>query len=46
MMERYESKSKSDVALQAQSTRDKKGKGKWNGNKVRGGYNNSNDKSY
>ncbi|XP_050887204.1 uncharacterized protein LOC127092382 [Lathyrus oleraceus] len=39
MAERTTSKSNTDVALQAQSS--KKDKGKWNGNKGRGIYNNS-----
>jgi hypothetical protein len=37
MNERAAGKSKSDVALQAQSVRAKKGKGKWLDNKGRGG---------
>ena len=40
MNERVANKLKSDVALQAQSAKDKKGKGKWF-DKGRGGYNNS-----
>ena len=44
MAERVAGKSKSDVAMQAQSSRDKKGKGKWFYNKGRGGYNNSIDR--
>jgi len=40
MAERAAGKSKSDMALQAQSTKERKGKGSWNGNKGRGGYNN------
>lgn len=46
MIERSASKTKCDVTLQAQSVRDDKGKGKWNGNNGRWGYNNSNGRSY
>ena len=41
MAKRAAGKSKNDVALQAQSTKDKKDKGKWFDNKGRRGYNNS-----
>ncbi|XP_058748827.1 uncharacterized protein LOC131621780 [Vicia villosa] len=41
MTERAAGKSKSDMALQDQSAKEKKGKGSWIGNKGRGGYNNS-----
>jgi hypothetical protein len=41
MVERATGKSKSDMALQAQSTKERKGKESWNGNKGRGSYNNS-----
>src|SRR3954462_6015742 len=41
MDERAAGKSKSEVALQAQSANEKKGKGSWTGNRGRGGYNNS-----
>lgn len=41
MAERAVRNSKSDVALQAQSTREKKGKGKGSDNKGKGSYNNS-----
>jgi len=41
MAERAAGKSKSDMALQDQSTKERKGKGSRNGNKGRGGYNNS-----
>ncbi|GAU17221.1 hypothetical protein TSUD_324240 [Trifolium subterraneum] len=34
-----------DVALQAQPNKEKKNKGKWNGNKDRGGYNNNGNRS-
>ncbi|GAU24662.1 hypothetical protein TSUD_322700 [Trifolium subterraneum] len=34
-------KGKNEVALQAQSNNDKKGKGKWSGNRGRGGYQNA-----
>lgn len=40
MAERDASKSKNDMALQAQSAREKKEKGKWFNNKGRRGYNN------
>jgi len=40
MVERAAGKSKSDMALQAQSAKERKGKGSWNGNKGRGGYTN------
>lgn len=40
MVERSASNTKSGEALQEQLAKDKKGKGKWNGNKGRGGYNN------
>ena len=40
MAERAAGKSKNDVALQAQSAKESKGKGKWF-DKGRGGYNNS-----
>lgn len=46
MIERSVSKTKSDVALQAHSTKDRNNKGKCYGNKCRGGYNNSNGRSY
>ncbi|MCI77884.1 hypothetical protein A2U01_0099154, partial [Trifolium medium] len=43
MNERNSDKSKSEVALQAQQNgKEKKGKGKWAGNKEKGGYQNSN----
>ena len=41
MTERAACKSKSDMALEAQLVREKKGKGKWLDNKGKGGYNNS-----
>ena len=41
MVERAARKSKNDVDLQAQSTRGKKGQGKWFDKKGRRGYNNS-----
>ncbi|MCH99639.1 hypothetical protein A2U01_0020653, partial [Trifolium medium] len=42
MNERNSNKVKGEVALQAQqNSKDKKGKGKWNGNKGRGGHNNA-----
>ena len=40
MAKRFASKTKSDVALQAQSTKEKKDKGIWISNKGRGSYNN------
>lgn len=46
MIEIFASKNKSDMALQTQSTKDRKSKRKWNGNKGRGGYNNSYAISY
>lgn len=41
MVKRYASKTKSDVALYAHSTKGNRHKGRWNGNKDRGSYNNS-----
>ena len=46
MAERAAGKSKSDVALQVQSVREKKGKGKWLDRKGRGGYNNSTGRNH
>ena len=46
MVERPASKSKGDVALHAQSIKDKNAKGSWNGDKGRGGYNNLNGRSH
>jgi len=42
MNERVSEKSKTEVALQAQSVKDKKEKGKWNGNRGRANHRNSN----
>lgn len=44
MDERSARKTKNDVALQAHSIKEKKYKGRWNGNKGSGSYNNSNDR--
>lgn len=41
MNERFTEKLKFEVALQAQSVKDRKGKGKWNGNRGRGNHHNS-----
>lgn len=46
MDERSTGKTKGDVNLQAQLSKEKKDKGRWNDNKGRGGYTNSNGKSY
>ncbi|GAU26641.1 hypothetical protein TSUD_102510 [Trifolium subterraneum] len=40
MNERAAGKAKAEVTLQAQPNKEKKNKGRWNGNKGRGGYNN------
>lgn len=46
MVERYARKAKTDVALRAQSSKDKKDNGKWNGHKGRDDYNNSDGTNY
>lgn len=45
MAKRFVSNEKVYVALQAQLSRDKKGKGIWNDIKVRGGYNKLNGRN-